>query len=318
MFDPAPRPAGRLARLGVVFDASTAAERIPGLARMCERAGIDVVWIADGLIEDELATDQAAKSDALVIAGALQATLARMAVGVLVSSRRLREALLVATEPPPDPRPRIEVGIVDAGKSSLEGSVVAAQAGGDTRVLNPLGPRVRLSAAVSDVESTRVLLPLVDEIILPGWWYADLESAADEARAQCAEMSREVGTLGVGALLPVSVGRTQAEASARAEMDNGFARFGDPAEVGIFGTLEECQDRVIALAHAGVTDLLCLLPRTDDVHDVVAQLTGITIGTTDVLQPGSLRSEAPPPPDGWGGRPERHPTARVSGGSRRR
>ena len=91
-----------------------------------------------------------------------------------------------------------------------------------------------------------------------------------------------------------------------------------PGQVGIFGTLEECQDRVIALAHAGITDLRCIVPATLDVHDVIAQLTAITVGTTDVLVPGSLRSPAPPPPDGWGGRSPVPDRPRVSGGSRRR
>lgn len=101
-------------------------------------------------------------------------------------------------------------------------------------------------------------------------------------------------------------------------MDPDFIRFGHPAEIGIFGTLEECQDRVIALAHAGITDLRCVVPATPDVHDVIAQLTSMTIGTVDVLVPGSLRSPAPPPPEGWGGRPDRPLAPRVSAGSRRR
>ena len=61
-----------------------------------------------------------------------------------------------------------------------------------------------------------------------------------------------------------------------------------------------------------------MLPDSPDLHDVIAQLTAITVGTTDVLRPGSLRSPAPPPPEGWGGRSELPPTPRVSAGSRRR
>jgi hypothetical protein len=119
-------------------------------------------------------------------------------------------------------------------------------------------------------------------------------------------------------MLPVSIGRTQAEAAARIAMDGRFHEFGHSREIGIFGTLEECQDRVIALAHAGISDLRCVIPSTPDAIDVMAQLTAMTVGTTDVLVPGSLRSPPPPPPVGWGGRPDRPPRARVSGGSRRR
>jgi hypothetical protein len=71
----------------------------------------------------------------------------------------------------------------------------------------------------------------------------------------------------------------------------------------VFGTLEQCHERVIALAHAGVTDLRCVLPNAADVHDVIAQVTAMSIGTVDQLAPGSPRSPAPPPPEGWGGRP---------------
>ena len=35
---------------------------------------------------------------------------------------------------------------------------------------------------------------------------------------------------------------------------------------------------MIALAHAGITDLRCIVPATLDVHDVIAQLTAITVG----------------------------------------
>ncbi len=105
---------------------------------------------------------------------------------------------------------------------------------------------------------------------------------------------------------------------ARVVADPVFGRMGHPAENGIFGTLEACQDRVIALAHAGITDLRCVVPATHDAHDVIAQLTSITVGTTDVLIPGSLRSPSPPPPDGWGGRSPVSDRSRISGGSRRR
>src|SRR5207244_6321155 len=75
-----------------------------------------------------------------------------------------------------------------------------------------------------------------------------------------------------------------------------------PATFGIFGTLEQCQARAIELAHLGVTDLRCILPNTPDVHDAIAQLTAIVVGTIGVLAPPSPRPKAPDPPPGWGGR----------------
>jgi hypothetical protein len=176
----------------------------------------------------------------------------------------------------------------------------------------------RLSVVVRSGAELGPLLEVADDIVLSAWHHQDLETAADEARAAAVDAGRDPASLGVAALVPVSVGRTDAEASARADMDPDFARFGHPAAIGIFGTLEECQDRVIALAHAGITDLRCVVPATPDVHDLIAQLTAMTIGTVDVLVPGSLRSPAPPPPEGWGGRPDRPLAPRVSGGSRRR
>ena len=118
----------------------------------------------------------------------------------------------------------------------------------------------------------------------------------------CDRDGRAPDTIGVSIVVPVSIGRTPAEASARADADAGFRRLGDPRSVGVFGTLEQCQERVIELAYVGVTDLRCVVPNAPDMSDVLAQLTSISIGTVDVLTPGSPRSKSPDPPDGWGGR----------------
>lgn len=104
-------------------------------------------------------------------------------------------------------------------------------------------------------------------------------------------------------LLPVSIGRTTAEARARAGLD--YSGYGQPERDGIFGTLEECQDQVIALAHQGVTDLRVVLPDAADIDDVVAQLTAMVVGSTEVLRPDAPRSVAPDAPRDWGGRFER-------------
>jgi hypothetical protein len=77
---------------------------------------------------------------------------------------------------------------------------------------------------------------------------------------------------------------------------------GQPAEVGLFGTLEVCQAGVIELAHAGVTELRCSLPNAPDLPDVIAQLTAMVVGRLDILTPNAPRSRDPDPPAGWGGR----------------
>lgn len=292
-FDPTRPPAGRLARLGVVLDAATPEDTIR-LATLCDRAGIEAVWIADRV---NLVAGPASSS-AWTVAGAVAGHLRRSRLGVIVDAANPDPA----TDSPPIGRP----SEVTAPARSL----------GDRRPLE--GGSRRLGAIVEDMATLPSVLDVADDIVLPGWVFADLETAADEVRATSADRGRDPSTLGVAALLPVSIGRTRAEAEARADADPAFGRFGHAADIGIFGTLEECQDRVIALAHAGVTDLRCLLPVSVDSHDVIAQLTAITVGTTAVLVPGSLRSPAPAPPEGWGGRPDQPPAERISGGSRRR
>ena len=149
-----------------------------------------------------------------------------------------------------------------------------------------------LAAAVADA----------DDLVLPTGPLAATLAAATAARQAAGRAGRGPATLGVAARLPVSVGRTLAEAQARWEAEPAFAALGGTEEAGLLGTLEQCQDRVVALAHAGVSDLRCLLPNAIDIHDVIAQLTAMTIGTADKLVPGAPRTRVPEPPPGWGGR----------------
>ena len=121
------------------------------------------------------------------------------------------------------------------------------------------------------------------------------------------EVSAAAATAGgrpVLAEVTVSVGRTAAEARARADADELFTLAGHPAEQGLFGTLEECQATAARLAQAGATELVCYLPLASDLPDVLAQLRSIAIGA-GVLRPGEPPSAAPPPP-AWLGRPPAH------------
>jgi hypothetical protein len=118
---------------------------------------------------------------------------------------------------------------------------------------------------------------------------------------EVAEAAAAAGGRPVLAEVTVSVGRTAAEARARADADELFTLAGHPAQQGLFGTLEECQATAARLAHAGVTELVCYLPLASDLPDVLAQLRSIAIGA-GVLRPGEPPSAAPPPPAGWGGR----------------
>jgi hypothetical protein len=146
----------------------------------------------------------------------------------------------------------------------------------------------------------------------------DRDGVADGARAgsaavfvPCApgrDLAAEVSAAAAAAAgrpvlaeVTVSVGRTAAEARARAEADELFTLAGHPAAQGLFGTLEECQAAAARLAQAGATELVCYLPLASDLPDVLAQLRSIAIGA-GVLRPGEPPSAPPPPPSGWGGR----------------
>lgn len=297
LFDPSRPPPHRLARLGVVLDAGHLDECLR-MARLCDRAGIDAIWIAarNRLAGRGQPVVQVPTADPWTVALTIAPTLERATIGVLLDAY---------DEVPGSGG--AGVGIEVALRPGLVGSADRLRMAGS-----------RLGAIIDRFDDLEAILGTVDDIVLAAWYFPDLENAADEVRAEAEEHGRSAGSLGVAALVPVSIGRTVAEAAARADADPTFAAIGHPAQTGIFGTLEDCQDRVIALAHAGVTDLRCVLPESIDVHDVIAQLTGITLGTTDVLVPGALRSPAPPPPDGWGGRPPARIASRPSGDSRRR
>ena len=168
-------------------------------------------------------------------------------------------------------------------------------------------PRPTVAVEVGDPERLdrdrlAWLAGVADDVLVAA---ADVDRVAEQARVVrelFALAGRDPAGLGVAVRLPVSIGRTVAEAAARWDAEPAFAGLGPPTRAGVFGTLEQCHDRVIALAHAGVTDLRCVLPDAPDVHDVIAQATAMTVGTVAKLVPGAPRSEPPPPPEGWGGR----------------
>ena len=307
-FDPTRAPFGRLARLGVVLDGGARDAQLRALAIMAERVGMESVWIADRIdpVTDAWATD------AWEVVVGLAPSLSRARVGALVGTdRRPADALAAAaTRLAARLDKPVEIGVIG-------GNAVTAYAAALAEALRPT-EQVRISAAANSIDVIATLVQVVDDLVLPGWIFDDLETVADEARAEAQERGRPASSLGIAALLPASIGRGTGEARVRADAEPLFRQIGHPRDIGIYGTLEECQDRVIALAHAGISDLRCIVPRAADVHDVLAQLTAMTVGTTDVLVPGSLRSPAPPPPETWGGRPDRPPSNQISAGSRRR
>jgi len=101
----------------------------------------------------------------------------------------------------------------------------------------------------------------------------------------------------------VSIGRTTAEAAARADGEELFDLLGHPNAQGLFGSLEECQRAAGWLMSYGAAELACNLPLSGDTADVLAQLRAVSFVSPELLRPGQRPSVAPRPPEGWGGRP---------------
>ena len=306
MLQPRPTraPAGRLLRLSLVLNPLAARDRLVEVARMGDRAGIGALWVSDVHPLDR----RPAETDPFLALSLAAPVIRHAQVGLMLTpapgsgddvtrmTGTLQEELAG----------RLEVGLRlgRLGPLALEAFIAALRrhwsesewAAPTVSLQTELGPS--LAPAVRAADDALLVAGTLEEV----------QELAQEARAACAAAGRDPATLGLAVELPVSIGRTTAEAWARWESDETLAGLGPPTEVAVFGTLEQGHEQVIRLAHAGITDLRCVLPEAVDVHDVIAQLTALSIGTVDVLAPGSPRSQAPEPPKGWGGRP-RFPTS---------
>jgi hypothetical protein len=286
-FQPTLAPPGRLVRLGVVLDARSRGGRLVEVARMCDRAGIGAVWM-----DDSAPAGAGPSPDPLAGLRELAGVVARARLGAALAGGGPVPSL---DGLPPD---RLELTLLGGARDAAD----TLRAGfADDR------PRPTLAVEVGDPERLdrdrlAWLAGTADDVLVAA---ADVDRVAEQARAlreAFALAGRDPASLGVAVRLPVSIGRTVAEAAARWNAEPAFAALGPPTQAGVFGTLEHCHERVIALAHAGVTDLRCVLPNAPDIHDVIAQATAMTVGTVAKLSPGAPRSEPPPPPEGWGGR----------------
>ena len=255
------------------------------------RAGIDALWVAD----DPTAAGERPRLEAwtaLVLAG-LDTSRARL--GAMLNPPLRPPATLAAMARTLDLAlgGRLEIGVRSAGEGVEEYA----------RTLREIlvdGPP--LSVEITAPPEIGVAARVADDVVIPATALQDVRALCEQIRAGCEAAGRDPAGLGIAVEVPVSIGRTSAEAHARASDEPRFREIGHPAKFGIFGTLEQCQARAIELAHLGVTDLRCILPNTPDVHDAIAQLTAIVVGTIGVLAPHSPRSKAPDPPPGWGGR----------------
>ena len=96
--------------------------------------------------------------------------------------------------------------------------------------------------------------------------------------------------------VPISIGRTVNEASARADLEPRFAGSRHPRLVGIFGSFEQAQQQVLALARAGADGLVLDVPVERDVADVLAQIRALVVGATPELLNRVTTASDPGPP----------------------
>jgi len=251
---------------------------------MCDRAGIDILWVREAW-------------ESLTVAAA-ECRRARVGAVLMTSERTPNAVADVAHTLNETIEGRLELGITSRAES-LESYVRELR--DLLRASDPDRPPT-VSVEAATPREARVAAGLGDNVLIPAGAMTDAAFAVAEVRKACAAVGRDPSTLGVAVELPVSIGRTSAEALARAEADPIFRQLGQRVPASIIGRLEECQERVIELAHAGVADLSCILPDVPDIHDVIAQLTSMVIGNPQALTPGSPRSKSPDPPDSWGGR----------------
>ena len=310
----------------MVLDARNPAGRLAEVARMCDRVGIGAVWVDDSA---RPGPPPAEGLDAWTALAALAPATTGVRLGAMLLAGRRPAPLLaeMAATLATVVGDRVEVSLLDAADASLRAyadaftAALAAPAAGEEADAAAAGARPggRPTVAVEvgdpeklDRESLDWLIGVADDVLVTATDVDRVAETARELRAACGLAGREPESLGVAVRLPVSVGRTVTEARARWDAEPAFAGLGPPEQAGVYGTLEQCHERVIAFAHAGVTDLRCVLPNAADIHDVIAQVTAMTVGTVDKLAPGAPRSPAPPPPEGWGGRP-RFPAGGVRG-----
>jgi alkanesulfonate monooxygenase SsuD/methylene tetrahydromethanopterin reductase-like flavin-dependent oxidoreductase (luciferase family) len=306
MLQPRPTraPAGRLVRLSLVLNPITPQPRLVEVARMGDRAGIGALWISDVHPLDR----RPATTDAFLALSVVAPVVRRAQVGLMLTPApgSADDVARMTGTLQEELAGRLEVGLRlgRLGPIALEAYIAALrrQWSESESPAPPVSLQTELGPSLAPV------VRAADDAVLVSGTLEEVEMLAQETRAASAAAGRDPATLGLAVELPVSIGRTTAEAWARWESDEALAGLGPPAQVAIFGTLEQSHEQVIRLAHAGITDLRCILPEAVDVHDVIAQLTALSIGTVDLLAPGSPRSRAPEPPKDWGGRP-RFPTA---------
>lgn len=113
----------------------------------------------------------------------------------------------------------------------------------------------------------------------------------DEVSRCRALLEAEGATRPLVVAVPISIGRTLNEAVARADLEPRFVGDRHPRRTGIFGTFEQAQEQVLALARAGADGLVLDIPIERDVADVLAQVKALVVGATPALRSRLARED---------------------------
>jgi hypothetical protein len=277
-----------------VLDGRFDAVRCAEVARLIARLGLEGVWLRQPALTGPGPEDPAA------LLSRLGADAGSAHVGIIVDTdaadASMLDSLTGAYIAGARPAGQADSPAAAPNISGLRIALTGTRAGLD-RWLGRIEDRPLLGAEIALPAAMARVPPAPG---MSGAVFVPFSAARDLDQAISAAARRAAGRP-VQVEVAVSVGRTMAEARARADAEELFAIVGHPGRTGLFGTLEECQADAARLAHAGATELVCHLPHSDDLADVLAQLRAIAVGA-GMLRPGEPPSVPPAPPAGWGGR----------------
>ncbi|MFI9823230.1 hypothetical protein ACIHFC_22555 [Streptomyces sp. NPDC052013] len=189
----------------------------------------------------------------------------------------------------------LSVGIMLPGSLPVDTAInIAAMTGrlGFAAVyLTEVPPQDQLERLVHAAAPAQVLVPPPSGATGVVWVNDPVAVATARAKMDAEGVERPLRVC-----VPISIGRTMSEAEARAALEPRFEGGRHPRHVGIFGTFEQAQDQVLALARAGADQLLLEVPLERDVADVLAQIRALVVGATPQLvdAPPANGRTAPP------------------------